>query len=262
MGDVTDGLMMLAGISEQPSQNHSVMLTSTESTNLDDISSKEDDSVLDIMSNAKLDDMILSKEAVNLVSTRTKSLERSRLVSIMGKSVITITVYSLRLFATNIGLTHKRSWSKYELVHALVEFSINPVAVNDSVDVEGKKKIFLNRRRFCNVLFSDKIRPHVALRGKSLGKDDLTAGLKTDQELHMLLAAEYNTPLEEYGGNAFPLLKLGRNSDASIYDDITWQKVFSFSSICQTSMTNVSIIGNYPVITVTFQKKREPLQIV
>ena len=58
MGDVTDGLMMLAGISEQPSQNHSVNLTSTENTNIDDTSSKEDDSVLDIMRNAKLDDTI------------------------------------------------------------------------------------------------------------------------------------------------------------------------------------------------------------
>ena len=122
-------------------------------------------------------------------------------------------------------MTPKNSWSKYEIVHSLVEFYLNPTMESDSEDVDSSKKIVLNRRRYLNVLFSDTIRPHVALKGKSLSKDDLTAGLKTDQELHMLISEEYNTPnVALYSGNAFPLLKLGRNCDASVFDEITWQK--------------------------------------
>ena len=65
--------------------------------------------------------------------------------------------------------------------------------------------------------------PLIATRGASLDKDDLTCGLKTDQLLHMTIATEYNTNSDIYSGNAHPYVG-GCNTDASIYDDISWQK--------------------------------------
>ena len=52
----------------------------------------------------------------------------------------------------------------------------------------------------------------------------MTCGLKTDQLLHTTIATEYNKNLDFYSGNAHPDVVGGRNTDASIYDDISWQK--------------------------------------
>ena len=48
------------------------------------------------------------------------------------------------------------------------------------------------RWQFLNVLFCNNIHPHVVSKGKSLYKDKLTEGLKTDEKLHELIATEYN----------------------------------------------------------------------
>ena len=47
-------------------------------------------------------------------------------------------------------------------------------------------------RRYLNVIFSDKTRPHLAMMEQLLNKDELTTGMKTDHEIHELIVREYN----------------------------------------------------------------------
>ena len=61
--EASEGLMMLAGISEQPSTNNNLSLTPTTSP-----------STGDSIGNAELCDMVLSKESINLVSTRKSAM--------------------------------------------------------------------------------------------------------------------------------------------------------------------------------------------
>ena len=93
------------------------------------------------------------------------------------------------------------------------------------VIVSKAKRCNINRKRFINVLFGDICRPGLALRGQPLDKDQLTAGLKTNQLLHELISNKYNNKyIESYSRNAFLNINKGRTCDATGFDDITWQK--------------------------------------
>ena len=49
----------------------------------------------------------------------------------------------------------------------------------------------LNRRCYLNVIFGDVVRPMLATRGQPLSKEELTAGIKMDDNLHKSIATEY-----------------------------------------------------------------------
>lgn len=68
------------------------------------------------------------------------------------------------------------------------------VAVEDISEDDKKVKanVIINRQRFCNVLFSDAIRPKLVTLGEKLKRVELDCGLEKDQKLHMSIAEEYN----------------------------------------------------------------------
>ena len=77
------------------------------------------------------------------------------------------------------------------------------------------------------------VRPLIATKGKSLTKDQLTEGMKQDENLHTLIATEYNKNIPEYAGNAHPDVEEGRNSNPGSYSPIAWQKSkTTFTSLC------------------------------
>ena len=81
------------------------------------------------------------------------------------------------------------------------------------VMVEMLWRLIINNRRYSNMIFGDKIRPRFATRGKPLTKDELTECLKTDHELHIHIAGEYND-FEKYNNNAFLQLSKGSKTKA------------------------------------------------
>ena len=116
----------------------------------------------------------------------------------------------------------KRSSTKLELVKALLAFYDDP---NSTFEDDGRKRSLVDRRQYLNVIFSDLIRPHLAMMGQSLDKDELTAGKKTDQEVHELIVREYDDRDNiEYTRNAFPLLPSVRTNENDKFDNIVWQK--------------------------------------
>ena len=87
----------------------------------------------------------------------------------------------------------------------------------------------------------------------SLTKDQLTEGLEQDQTLHTLITNEYNSIKTEYSGNAHTDIEQERNSDASKFDIITWQKSKRiFGDICNEydkifyNWKNSSFHGEFP----------------
>ena len=82
--------------------------------------------------------------------------------------------------------------------------------IDPTVNMDGLNSVVsttpqMNRKRYINVIFSDLVRPLLADRGKSLSKDDLTKGKKTDQDIHEVIAHEYNCKTgNAYNLNAFP----------------------------------------------------------
>ena len=208
---------------------------------------------------ATITDVLLTALPTNSVSVRKTT--STRIKSIKGIDMKNINCINLRSFAKSIGLKNYRANNKHDVCISIlgyIEAAGNVPVTSPETSIEippliagvpppvdecalqvpagtGKSnRSIINRRRFINLLFSDMCRPGLALRGQSLNKDDLTAGLKTDQRLHELVSTEYNNKdVLSYGRNAFPNMKKGRNCDATIFDTITWQKsLSSFTSLC------------------------------
>ena len=124
--------------------------------------------------------------------------EYSALKEIKGIPVVDIKVGALRAFCVRIGLKGQGRATKQEIVHKLLEFKATPPP-SSSEKAAGTKKAPVNRYRFVNVLFGDTIKPMLNERGKSLTKDDLTAGKLGDQDLFTAISNEYNGTKDEYG---------------------------------------------------------------
>ena len=171
----SDALTMLAEVSTSP-----VSINSEESTiDQDIIDTAINDVVLvtettvsslEDIANGNVSDMELSEHEINLVSTRKSASLKTRLVSIKGIRTENITIAVLRRFSTHIGMTTRRSGSKYDIVQALVTFALNPVSNEKGTDKDDSAKLVVNRRRFLNVLFCDDIRPHLPIRVRLLIK--------------------------------------------------------------------------------------------
>ena len=92
-------------------------------------------------------------------------------------------------------------------------------------ETEASEKVTINRCRYPNVLFSNVIRPLLATKGRSLNKDQLTEGVKKDEEIHATIDLEYNKEdVGHYSHNLFPEIPSGRSNNPSVFGEISWQK--------------------------------------
>lgn len=188
----------------------------------------------DPLKDAKIDSIEVSVEAVNHVLMISKknalpddNREMTRLVSINGVAISELTVPCLKTFCKANGIFGTRKMKKALICDMILtgKAAFEREGAGVSVDIKEEKKERLSRVRYVNVLFSEGIRPLIANRGKSLNKDELTEGLKTDQVLHEKIAEEYNDKNNKsHGKVAFPSLGDFENCHPSTFSRITWQQ--------------------------------------
>jgi len=122
-----------------------------------------------------------------------------------------------------VGLTGYGKQNKVGLCLVLLDFKAQGGIV--PTETEASEKVTINRCRYPNVLFSNVIRPLLATKGRSLNKDQLTEGVKKDEELHDTIALEYNKEdAGRYSRNVFPEIQSGRSNNTSVFGEISWQK--------------------------------------
>ena len=202
---------------------------------------------------ATITDVLLTALPTNSVSVRKST--STRIKEIKGVEIKDITITHLRLFAKNIGLKNFRKQNKHDIcinILQCIESGGNDQTVSSATNLDESSLItgsesnrsIINRRRFINVLFSDVCRPKLALRGQPLNKDDLTAGIKTDQRLHELVSTEYNKRnIISYGKNAFPNIKKDATVTLQNLTLLRGKKVRNHSQHYAVSTTGVFLIG-------------------
>ena len=111
---------------------------------------------------------------------------------------------------------------KKAMVHAIVHAKLHPEACWVPKKLEVARRNAINRKRYMNVMFSKNVIGPLANRGKSLSKEELTAGKKTDEDLHKLICREYNNK-KKHNENVF--MVLGSTVDPSSFEGpIVWQQ--------------------------------------
>ena len=177
---------------------------------------------------AKWDAVIVSLESVNLV--KKAGAIRTRIVSISGSAIPTLSVANLRKFCSNHCISKTKKKNKVELCAAILDGKAkHEKGIPDGgviVEVTVKEELPISRIRLLNVLFGDKIRPLLALRGKVLTAAELTEGKKTDSDLFDAIAKEYgSTESNSYGQIAYPDLGNFKAHHPSRVSSITAKKI-------------------------------------
>ena len=185
------------------------------------------------LQNVTMEEVVATNKATNIIANNRKS-QGTRLKSINNVSVIKIGLKHLRIFCTQMGIKGMRKKAKLAICDAIAEAKVSGSYIQLQKEAEdqnknkekGNSNAIMNRRRFINVLFSDLIRPKLATLGKSLEKNEIDAGLKSDQLFHEAVLVEYNNKsVAEYGQNAFPNLTKGRSVPPSHFQEIDdWKK--------------------------------------
>jgi len=207
------------------------------------LSSSSDEAVFmgeksDPLLGANLDDVVTSAGESNwvkkpprdkngVVARKPTADEVTRLESINGINIADIGVQHLRGFCKNQKIKATHSQSKKVICDRIVKRKADrekDESCGIAKDQETKKatRTKISRKRFCNVIFSDEIRPFLANRGGTLNKQQLDVGEKTDEALHQEIARAYNNE-ELYNEDAFPHLQKCRGSP-QFSGVITWQK--------------------------------------
>jgi hypothetical protein len=244
----SQSLSILASVSSRESASDLEELPSAESSTATESLSTEVEvgSVIvpaktDSLSEATLADVEVTSEETNptrkpKTGALDTSVECTRLKTIKGAAPAVLSVSQLRSFCSRAAITGTRKSTKIELCRKIcIAKAILDLDVAKG-EVKGEKKpkkstniiagpVVIKRKRLCNVLFSDKVRPKLATRAKSLTKEELTSKTKAGEELFKLVADEYNDS-SKYNEDAFPHLT-GFNSkqgDPSTFAPIDWKK--------------------------------------
>ena len=147
---------------------------------------------------ATMNDVVVSKDNLTpfvKINQRLKGppdpAKCSRLSSIAGFAPSDINTGFLRKFCTRMSIRvvgGGSSPSKPMLVNAIIDAKENPPKESQQPTTTNEP----NRKRYCNVIFSDHIAPLLARRGECLTKDEMTEGLKMDENLHREIVKDYN----------------------------------------------------------------------
>jgi len=210
--------------------DHSIffaMSESTENTAITMSESSDDDvkpmlmpkpklSAGQIIKDATMEDIVLSIGSTNRikkVNQKNKDqpvdpYECTRLVSIQGELPCNINTVDLRKFCSRNLIRVPGNCTKIECAYAIVEAKEKPPKKLQKKKAASK----INRLRYFNVIFSDECRQPLSMRGENLTKDQLTEGMKTDEELHRLIVKQYNNP-DKHNEFAWPQLRRGVDGD-------------------------------------------------
>ena len=145
----------------------------------------------------------------------------TKLVSIDGLSPLELNLDALRGFASRCSVPGTRKMCKRDVCEEIAKAAKNPPSVV-AVKAETRKNA-VNRKRYCNVIFSDTVRPLLMTRGESLSKADLTDGFKTDEILHRRICTEYNNS-DNHNDDAHPHLKNCRGNPKTFAGPILWEQ--------------------------------------
>ena len=170
-----------------------------------------------------------NKKKKNIGPVHPKNL--TNLVSILGIPACDLHLDDLRKFVAKFRIPKVNHASKKKTCDGIANFKLDPPK-------KSAKPNSVNRKRYCNVIFSDGVRPDVANRGESLSARDLTDGLKTDELLHRKIVLEYNNP-DKYNDDAWPNLRNCRSSSPHQFaGPIDWM---------QSSKTLKALVKEYEV---------------
>jgi hypothetical protein len=105
---------------------------------------------------------------------------------------------------------------------------------NQTNGKENSKPAWVNRYRLANVVFSEECRTVVSNRGKSLTREELDLGLKTDQRIFEKVAVEYNRPgVPAYDLVQFPDFSVvGSKNEPSNFCPISWEEAKKATKEC------------------------------
>ncbi len=187
----------------------------------------------------------------------------------------TITTDIIRTLARKLGATESGNHKKEIICEKLVEFRIRKdedmargIDVPSHI-VRSKKKTISNAGRFINVMFSTEFKDRFANRGRSLNKDQLDAGEKTDQKLFTDAMTAYNIT-SKYGDIAYDNTA-GITSDPARFEPVdpdNWEdgKKF-FNGLMKNYEKLMSITtksgthGSFEEVVLTQEKTTNPFMI-
>ena len=180
----------------------------------------------DPIANATIDDVDFTAEPINphkRINPKKTRNEKdfTRLVAIGSITAKALMLDDIKRFATRVGIIGHRAFGKQKVCEAIVSHKLNP----KKKDATKKKVVVVNRKHFINVLFDEAFLPKLATRGKSLNKDQMTDGLKTDELLFRDFIVLYNNK-EDYNDDEHP--ELGVKGDPSSFNAITWEAARTF----------------------------------
>ena len=214
----------------------------------------------------KFDDIVVTVEETNPIknppkrkTTNPPPILMTRLHSVKGTPAAAISIKGRRQIGASLHVVNYRDLSKLDLYRKIVEMKDlfdNHKASGLEVDDYGiliNRPVYINSVRFINVIFSDKIKPKIALRGQPLSKNDLDKHIKIDEPLFREIAQEYNDKFnKEYGQSAFPDIYLDKQALPIHFTPINpnnWRKLQTkFNAISkkyETCVNKWKVSGNH-----------------
>ena len=182
------------------------------------------------LANVTMAAVITSPTAINLIKRINNKKKGSandycRVVSINNICPKNILLDQIQGFGSRMGLKGLRRKTKKACLDLIADEKENPTPEPEKKKKkieEAVSKNHVNRKRYCNVLFSDEIRPKLALRGESLTKEQMTEGLKTDELFHKEILLEYNNK-DKHNDLAHDIASCNGNHPSKFLP-ITWQQ--------------------------------------
>ncbi len=185
---------------------------------------------------AKLTDVVVSPGATNQIGV-SKNADKTRLESINGVLVKDCSTDSIRFFHSKYKAVGNKKEDKQKLnlcagiVQCYVAYEEGTLQLDENGELIGKggKRHSINKKRYINVLYSDIIRPRLEEKGRQLTKDELTEGIKQDENLHRAICGEYNKS-ELYAEDLHP--DVGMKGSAALDNKpIVWQQSKDFLNV-------------------------------
>ena len=221
-----------------------------------------------IFDNANWNDIEISVGPTNLTHTQNSNSDKTKLKSIKGVDIGTITLTHLRKFASRMNIPGSRKATKINLCDMIIELkrkydeSDSTDGLLKSVSKDSKDAstdtTTTNSFRLLNVIFHADNYDRLDERAASLDKDDLDSGKKTGQQYYEFLASKYNSDKEDYGENHYPeIIKC----DPSIHGTMTWMKARTgfnkFIKQYEKCINNQSVSGTHDVLVDSLDKVEE-----
>ena len=190
--------------------------------------------------------------------------DKTKLKSIKGVDIGTITLANLRKFASRMRIPGSWKATKTNLCDMIIELkrkydeSDCTKWIIKSVSVLEDNDNNTNSFWLLNVIFHADNYDCLDERAVSLEKDDLESGKKTGQQYYEFLTSEYNSDKEDCEENLYPKIIA---CDRSIYGTMDWMKARTgfnkFIKQYEKCINNKSVSGTHNVLVDSLDKVEE-----